>query len=45
MDFLIFSWDDGINDQEQAIEEAFNIYLKAKITEMDKKIPSHVNTK
>jgi hypothetical protein len=25
--------------QEQAIEEAFNTYLKAKITEMDNRIP------
>ena len=27
------------NDQEQAIEEAFNTYLKAKMTAMDNKIP------
>ena len=27
------------NDQEMAIEEAFNTYLKAKITAMDNKIP------
>jgi hypothetical protein len=27
------------NDQEKAIEEAFNTYLKAKMTAMDNKIP------
>jgi hypothetical protein len=27
------------NDQEQAIEEAFNTYLKAKMTAFDNKIP------
>jgi hypothetical protein len=27
------------NNQEQAIEEAFNTYLKAKITAIDNKIP------
>ena len=27
------------DDQEKAIEEAFNTYLKAKITAMDNKIP------
>ena len=26
------------NDQEQAIEEAFNTYQKAKITEMDRSL-------
>jgi hypothetical protein len=38
MDFLIFSWDDGINDQEQAIEEAFNTCLEANITALDNKV-------
>lgn len=34
------------NNQEQAIQEAFNTYLKAKITEMDNKIPlAPVDTK
>jgi len=34
------------NDQEQAIEEAFNTYLKAKMTAMDNKIPlAPVDTK
>ena len=27
------------NDQEQAIEEAFNTYLKAKMTAIDNNIP------
>jgi hypothetical protein len=36
--FLIFSWDDGINDQEQAIEEAFNTCLEANITALDNKV-------